>query len=60
MFRRLFEIGKSMIDPELTVLHTGRRAHQVSWPHSIVMWLVNSSFVSVYNRSFAREWEAIR
>jgi hypothetical protein len=28
-----------MIDPELTVLHTGRRAHQAGWPRSIVMWL---------------------
>jgi hypothetical protein len=37
MFRRLFEIGKSMIDPELTVLHTGRRARQVGWLYSIVM-----------------------
>jgi hypothetical protein len=35
--RRVFEIGKTMIDPEVTVLHTGRRAHQVGWPRSIVM-----------------------
>jgi hypothetical protein len=34
----VFEIGKPMIDPELKVLHTGRRAHQVGWPRSIVMW----------------------
>ena len=31
--RRVFEIGKTMIDPEVTVLHTG----QVGWPRSIVM-----------------------
>jgi hypothetical protein len=37
-FRRVFEIGKPMIDPELKVLHTGRRAHQVGWPRSIVTW----------------------
>jgi hypothetical protein len=49
-----------MIDPELMVLHTGRRAHQVGWPRSIVMWLVNSFFVRVYNRPFAREWKVIR
>jgi hypothetical protein len=29
MFRRLSTIGKTMIDPELTVLNTGRRAQQV-------------------------------
>ena len=39
-FRRVFEIGKTMIDPEVTVLHTGRRAHQVGWPRSIVMRFV--------------------
>jgi hypothetical protein len=27
-----------MIDPELKVLHTGRRAHQFGWPRSIVTW----------------------
>jgi GT2 family glycosyltransferase len=60
MFRRLSRIGKTMIDPELTVLHTGHRAHQVGWPRLIVMWLVNSFFVSVYNQSFTAEWKAIR
>jgi hypothetical protein len=60
MFRRLSKIGKTMINPELTILHTGRRAHQVGWPRLIVMSLANSLFVSVYNRSFTREWKAIR
>jgi glycosyltransferase involved in cell wall biosynthesis len=60
MFRRLSTIGKTMIDPELVVLHTGRRAHQLGWPRLIFMWLVNSFFVSVYNRSFTKEWRAIR
>ena len=35
MFRRLSKIGETMIDPELTVLHSGRRAHQVGWPRLI-------------------------
>ena len=60
-FRRLSEIGKTVIHPELMVLHSGRRAHQVGWPRLIFMWLVNSFFVSVYNRSFTtRDWTAIR
>jgi hypothetical protein len=42
MFRRLSKIGRTMIDPQLTVLHTGRRAHQVGSPRLIVMWLANS------------------
>jgi len=28
-FSRLSKIGKTMIDPELMVLHSDRRAHQV-------------------------------
>ena len=60
MFRRLFKIGKTMIDPQLAVLHTGRRVDQIGWLRLICMWLVNSFFVSVYNRSFTREWKAIR
>ena len=47
-FSRLSKIGKTMIDAELMVLHSDRRAHQVGWPRLIFMWLV---FVSVYNRS---------
>ena len=60
MFRRLSTIGKTMIDPDLVVLHTGRRAHQLGWPRLIFMWLVNSFFVCVYNRSFTKEWRVIR
>ena len=60
MFRRLAKIGKTITDPDLMVLHLGRRAHQVARPRLIVMRLVNSFFVSVYNRSFTREGWAIR
>jgi len=42
MFRRLSKIGNTINNPELTILHTGRRAHQVGWPRLIVMWLTNS------------------
>jgi hypothetical protein len=49
-----------MIDPELMVPHSGHRAHHVGWPRLIFMSLAKSFFVSVYNRSFPREWEAIR
>ena len=49
-----------MIGPKLTALDTGRRAHQLGFPHLIFMWLVNSFFVSVYNRSFTKEWRTIR
>ena len=44
----------------LVVLHTGRRAHQVGWLRLIFMWLVNSFFVTVFDRSFTKEWTAVR
>jgi hypothetical protein len=33
-----------MIDPELMVPHSGRRAHQVGWPRLIFMSLAKSFF----------------
>lgn len=60
MFRRLSKIGRTRLDPQLRVLHSGRRSHQVGWPRLIFMWLVNSIFFSICNRSFTKEWTVIR
>jgi glycosyltransferase involved in cell wall biosynthesis len=60
MFFRLSRIGRTRIDPELCVYHTGRRGHQVGWPPLIFMWLVNSAFVNICDRAFTKEWKAIR
>jgi glycosyltransferase involved in cell wall biosynthesis len=60
MFYRLSRLGKTRIDPQLCVFHTGRRGHQVGWPRLIFMWLVNSFYVMVCNRSFTKEWTVIR
>jgi len=54
-FRRLSIIGNTMIDPEPTVFRTARRAHQLGWSGLILTWLIDSFFVTVYNRSFAKE-----
>jgi hypothetical protein len=60
MFRRLSRIGRTRMDPGLTVLHTGRRAHRVGWPRLIIMAIVNAFYVTVYNRAFSKEWTPIR
>jgi glycosyltransferase involved in cell wall biosynthesis len=60
LFRRLSRIGRTMIDPGLTVLHTGRRGHQVGWPRLIAMWLVNSVYVALFDRAFSKEWKPVR
>jgi glycosyltransferase involved in cell wall biosynthesis len=60
MFRRLSRIGRTMIGPKLCVLHSGRRGHQVGHPQLIAVWLVNMAFIAVRNRTFSKEWKAIR
>lgn len=40
MSRRLSKIGKTMIDPGLMVLHSGRRAHQVGWARHVARQFV--------------------
>jgi hypothetical protein len=49
-----------MIGPKLCVLHSGRRGHQVGHPQLIAVWLVNMAFIAVRNRTFSKEWKAIR
>jgi glycosyltransferase involved in cell wall biosynthesis len=60
MFRRLSRIGRTMIAPELRVLHSGRRGHQVGHPQLIATWLVNLVFVAIRGRPFSKEWKPIR
>ncbi len=60
MFRRLSGIGRTMIAPELCVLHSGRRGHQVGHPQLIAMWLVNLVFIAVRDQTFSKEWKPIR
>jgi glycosyltransferase involved in cell wall biosynthesis len=60
LFRRLSKSGKTMLDPQLTVLHSGRRGHQIGWPRMICTWMINTFFVRVFNRAFSKEWKPIR
>jgi hypothetical protein len=60
MFRRMSRIGRTRVDPNLCVLHSGRRLHQVGWFPLIVMALINVVSVAVRNRAFTKEWKVIR
>ena len=60
MFRRLSRIGRTIIDPKLTVLHTGRREHQLGWPSLLAAWLLNIGSVVVRKRPWTKEWKVIR
>jgi glycosyltransferase involved in cell wall biosynthesis len=60
MFRRLSQIGRTTIAPQLHVLHSGRRGHQVGHPQLIAMWLVNLVSFAVRDRIFSKEWTLVR
>ncbi|HUC88695.1 MAG TPA: glycosyltransferase [Candidatus Paceibacterota bacterium] len=60
MFLRLSKIGSTFFDKNLTVFHTGRRAHKIGWPRLLWMWFMNSMHVSIFNKSKSKEWTAIR
>jgi glycosyltransferase involved in cell wall biosynthesis len=60
MFRRLSRIGRTMVDPKLTVLHSGRREHQLGWPSLLAAWLINIGFVIIRKRPWTKEWKVIR
>ena len=60
LFRRLSGIGDTRFVNELTVWHTGRRAHAVGWPRLPWSWFCNSLAVFAFRRSVSREWVAIR
>jgi glycosyltransferase involved in cell wall biosynthesis len=60
MFLRLSKIGRTMVDPHLTVYHTGRRAHKIGWPKLLYHWFLNVFWVAVFDTAKHKEWTVIR
>jgi len=60
LFRRLSRIGRTRFAGNLTVYHSGRRAHAIGWRRLLWQWFGNSVSVFLFNRSASREWSAIR
>lgn len=60
LFRRLSRVGRTRFARELTVYHSGRRAHAMGWPKLLWQWFSNSVSVFLFNRSITPEWKAIR
>jgi glycosyltransferase involved in cell wall biosynthesis len=59
-FKRLVKTGKIRVKKDLTVLHTGRRAHKVGWFRLLISWWVNLLYVMIFNKSYYSEWKVIR
>ena len=57
---RLARIGKTRLDPRLTVFHTGRRAHIMGWPRLLWLWTANYFSFLIFNRSYDKKWKETR
>lgn len=60
MFARLAKIGKTRMVQELTVFHTGRRAHKIGWPRLLMTWWINAFSLFFFKKSASKEWRSIR
>lgn len=60
MFWRLSQMGRTKFYPELTVFHSGRRAHTVGWPRLLWTWTINTIWVSLFDSAASKEWKVIR
>ena len=60
MFARLSKIGRTVYDPSFLVLHSGRRAHKIGWPKLLYIWMKESVYFAIFNKSNVKEWKDIR
>jgi glycosyltransferase involved in cell wall biosynthesis len=60
MFLRLSRIGRTKLCKELTVFHSGRRAHRVGWPRLLWLWTINTVWVALFDRALSKEWTVVR
>ncbi len=60
MFYRLSQIGRTYIDPDLTVFHTGRRIRKEGWPKLLGEWFMNTLYVFFFKRAKSKEWVPVR
>ena len=60
LFARLAGLGRVRSDPQLTVFHTGRRAHNIGWPRLILVFFVNRISFRLRGKAFSKEWTVER
>ena len=59
-FGKLRKFGATLLEPRLTVFHSGRRAHAVGWPKLLFIWMINGIGALIFKRSVSKEWKTIR
>lgn len=60
MFKRLSKVGRTYFEKDLSIYHTGRRAHTIGWPRLLSEWFANTVSVAFFNKSASKEWKEIR
>jgi glycosyltransferase involved in cell wall biosynthesis len=60
LFERLSKVGRTRIEKDLRVFHTGRRAHKIGWPKLLSTWLVNNVWLFMFKRVASKEWKPVR
>lgn len=60
MFIRLSKIGRTYYDSSIVVRHTGRRAHQLGWPKLLSIWMLETFWVMIFNKSRLKSWKDTR
>jgi len=60
MFLRLSRVGRTRLNPKLTVYHSGRRAHKIGWLRLLRDWSVNTIWVALFDKAFTKEWRVVR
>ena len=60
MFYRLSRIGKTRLDRNLIMYHTGRRAHHTGWPKLLSLWFLNSVWMIFFKKAYVKEWKEVR
>ncbi len=59
-FRRIAKIGRTYFVKDLTIYHTGRRAHKIGWTKLLTEWMLNGFSVLFWGKSHSKEWKVIR
>ena len=59
-FNRLAKVGPTLFDSSLMIYHGARRAHHVGWARLWYIWLSNSIYFAVFNKTIAEDWKPVR
>jgi glycosyltransferase involved in cell wall biosynthesis len=59
IFQRLSKIGQTYCDRHLVIYHTGRRAHIIGWPKLLSIWMINTMWVSLFNKAYTKSWNKV-